>query len=94
MNILIYLLLSRVSGFAIFRRKRFEKIEIEQNYIQNALAELSLANCNEIGKMLRNDLYKNTAAKCSIFVNCKKLILEKIRSAKRLCQLTSDTFYK
>ena len=94
MNIFAYFLLANtISGFALFRRKRFEKIENEENYIENALAELRLANCHEIGKMLRNDLYQNTARKCSIFVNCRNLILEKIENAKTLCRITSDTFY-
>jgi len=94
MNIFAYFLLANtISGFALFRRKRFEKIENEENYIENALVELRLANCHEIGKMLRNDLYQNTARKCSIFVNCRNLILEKIENAKTLCRLTSDTFY-
>ena len=94
MNIIaIVLLASTTSGFTLFRRKRFEKIENEENYIENALVELRLANCHEIGKMLRKDLYENTARKCSIFVNCENLILEKIENAKTLCRLTSDTFY-
>lgn len=94
MNIFAYVLLANtISGFALFRRKRFEKIENEENYIENALVELRLANCHEIGKMLRNDLYQNTARKCSIFVNCRNLILEKIENAKTLCRVTSDTFY-
>ena len=56
MNIFAYFLLANtISGFALFRRKRFEKIENEENYIENALVELRLANCHEIGKMLRNE---------------------------------------
>ena len=94
MNIIaIFLIASTTSGFTLFRRKRFEKIENEENYIENAMVELQLANCHEIGKMLRKDLYQNTARKCSIFVNCENLILEKIENAKTLCRLTSDTFY-